>query len=370
MGADVYIRRLSEIKFESSANDYRDDFGLCDIPESKKMTLMANPNALNDYIPVQMVGRVGNKIVGQELVFPVYIKVAEKRLLAFSGSGLFVHEKFRSSMLGLDLIAKRETLSSDGLALGCGLSQMALPAHLMLDYLAFSMPRYLWIFRSRVVVEKWLGQSFFSAIVSFLLDGALCLRTALLRIYNCWRLRGFIVEEVFEVDESVVKLIQQDEHQFSCEQSAKGLSWLLNYSFTNDVRSSQKCFLVKSRDGNPLGFFMFKVRFHETASQRGYKNLLLGSLVEWQTADPRKVSHATLALFAIQKMHESGVDAVEVCTDEQRMSSVLRRWAMQHKGDLSFVLRATESSPLRDYAGWDSHKNWRLRPAYGDNGLS
>jgi len=96
------------------------------------------------------IGGVSNtklaKLIGIKLD-KSYIKVDNERMLAFSGSGLFVHEKFRSSMLGLDLISKRETLSPDGLALGCGLSQMALPAHIMLDYCSFSMARYLWIFK-------------------------------------------------------------------------------------------------------------------------------------------------------------------------------------------------------------------------------
>jgi hypothetical protein len=115
---------------------------------------------------------------------------------------------------------------------------------------------------------------------------------------------------------------------------------------------------------------MYKIRFHETASQQGYRNLLLGSLMEWQSSDQKKLSHATLALLAIMEMRKERVDAVEICTDENAMIRSLRKFMLLCVGELSFVIRATESSPMRKHAGWDSQNNWRLRPSEGDNGLS
>jgi len=129
-------------------------------------------------------------------------------------------------------------------------------------------------------------------------------------------------------------------------------------------------FIVKDRQLGVVGFFMYKVRFHETASHHGYKNLTLGSLMEWQSVDTRKITPATLALMAVMEMKCDGVDAVEVCTDDEDMGRSLKRALFQRVGDLSFVIRATENSPLRKHAGWDQQANWRLRSIEGDNGLS
>ena len=309
-------------------------------------------------------------MVGQETVFPVQVKAKDKVHTAIAGSGLYVHENYRKSMLGVSLITKLEELSADGIALGCGLSRLALPSLLMFDYLCFPLPRLMWVFKSRAIIEKKLGMPALILLVSRLVDVPLWLWTMVFKTIVIMRTRGLVVEQADHASKEVANLIDLDSHSFSCERSAAWLDWQLQCSFTNDSRAKQKLFMIKDKERHNLGFFMYKIRFHETASHRGYKNLLLGSLMEWQSSDQRKLSHATIALMSILEMRKDGVDAVEICTDDQDMFGFLKKLSLLYVGELSFVIRATEASPLRQNDGWDVQNNWRLRPAEGDNGLS
>lgn len=369
MQGELYIITLSALD-DVSEIQFDDVFELCNLANAKKKALRANPNSRVETAPAQLLGIVDNKVVGQETVFPVHVKAKGQVYDAIAGSGLYVQEDYRKSKLGVSLITKREELSADGIALGCGLSRLALPAHLMFDYLCFSMPRLMWIFKSRSIVETRLGKSLWSQCISFCIDQFLTCMALVLKALVYFRTTGMTVSPCDRADVAIEELINADDRPFACEHSAAWLNWQLNHSFSADERSKQKLYVIKALSGQLLGFFMYKMRFHPTASHQGYKNLLLGSLMEWQSSDQQKLSHVTIALLAILEMQKEGVDAVEICTDEKAMISSLRKLMLCIVGELSFVIRATENSPLRKHTGWDIQKNWRLRPSEGDNGLS
>lgn len=370
MSNTLYIRKLSELDHEINILGYEDPFGLWKLSESMKQVLRDNPFIKQSYVPAQVLGVINNKIVGQETVFPLRIRARETYLEAIAGSGLYVHEDYRKTQLGVELIAKREELSKDGIALGCGLSQQALPIHTLFDYLCYPLPRMIGLRKSRSVVEKKLGKTIFSAMVRLIID------VLLLGIATC--LKGFIFIKARRLkivlcdraDKEIEHIITKSGKPFSCEHSVNWINWQLTHRFSTDSQDVQKLYVVRTELGELLGFFMYKIRFHAMASSRGFKNLRLGSLMEWQSADQKKISHTTLILWATLKMQLDGVDAVEICTDENEVIHSLKRFLFLHIGNLSFVIRATVKSPLRYCYGWDQQSNWRLRPAEGDNGLS
>jgi len=370
MNSSIYIRKLSEIDHDVSGLGFDDTFGLCKLSDSIKKALLANPFKKNIEVPSQVLGLVENKVVGQEVVFPVRVKAGDKYYEAIAGSGLFVHEKYRKSQLGMKLITKREELSGDGIAIGCGLSQQALPVHLMFDYVCFPMQRLMWVFKSRAIVERMLGKTLFSWGLIGFVDGMLVIATLALRAIVCLRTRGLTITRADHADGTIAALICKDARTFACDHSTAWMNWQLKHSFSSDERCQQRLYTIKDASGQLHGFFTFKIRFHEVASQRGYRNLLLGSLMEWQSSDPRKLSHATLAQAALLEMRACGVDAVEICTDEEKTLRSMKRFFFPKVGELNFVMRVTEGSPLRGYEGWARPANWRLRPSDGDNGLS
>ena len=370
MSERLFVRPLSTLSRSAAQLGLIDQYGLCEFTASRARALEDNPEKTSSDVPVQVLGLVDKKVVGQEIVFPLRVQAHGAVYLAFAGSGLFVHEEHRKTMLGVDLVEARETLSGDGVALGCGLSKMALPLHLMLDYVCFPMARFMWLFKSRSVVERRFGVSFASRCLSRLIDGGLCVWTWVLKFTVARRTHGLSLHELGCATEDVVTLIHRDAHPFSCVRTVEWLNWQLKGGFLGDPRGRQKLFVVKDGQQGVVGFFMYKVRFHETASHHGYKNLTLGSLMEWQSAEPNQITPATLALMAVMQMKRDGVDAVEICTDDEKMGRSLKRALLQRVGDLSFVIRASESSPLRRHTGWEQQTNWRLRPIEGDNGVS
>lgn len=370
MSECLFIRPLSTLASPASQLGLVDEYGLCEVAVPRIRVLDTNPEKRSNEVAAQVLGLVDKKVVGQEVVFPLRVQAHGTEYLAFAGSGLFVHDEHRKTMLGIDITEARESLSEDGIALGCGLSQMAVPLHLMLNYVCFPMARFMWLFRSRSVVERRFGVTLVSKCVSRLIDAGLWMWSVVLKYKVALRTRGLTLHELECATEDVVTLIQRDAHPFSCVRTVEWLNWQLKGGFSGGPRSRQKLFIVKDRQQGVVGFFMYKVRFHETASHHGYKNLTLGSLMEWQSVDTRKITPATLALMAVMEMNRDGVDAVEVCTDDEDMGRSLKRALFQRVGDLSFVIRATENSPLRKHAGWDQQANWRLRPIEGDNGLS
>lgn len=370
MSERLFVRPLSTLSRSAAQLGLIDQYGLCEFTASRARALEDNPEKTSSDVPVQVLGLVDKKVVGQEIVFPLRVQAHGAVYLAFAGSGLFVHEEHRKTMLGVDLVEVRETLSENGVALGCGLSQMALPLHRMLEYVCFPMSRFVWLFKSRSVVEQRLGASFASKCLSCLIDGGLWAWRWVLKSIMAFRTRGLSLHELECATEEVVSLILRDSHPFSCIRTVEWLDWQLKGGFSGDPNGRQKLFVVKDGQQGVVGFFMYKVRFHETASHHGYKNLTLGSLMEWQSAEPNQITPATLALMAVMQMKRDGVDAVEICTDDEKMGRSLKRALLQRVGDLSFVIRASESSPLRRHTGWEQQTNWRLRPIEGDNGVS
>jgi hypothetical protein len=196
----------------------------------------------------------------------------------------------------------------------------------------------VWAFKSRAVVEKKLGKSVLSSAICAIADILLSSACAGFKALAFLRTRGMTIENCESVSEDIEKLVNSDNKPFSCEHSAAWINWQLKHRFSSDAHSAQHLHVVRTLSGELLGFFMYKIRFHAMASHRGFKDLLLGSLMEWQSADQGRLSHATLALLATLAMRKRGVDAVEICSDENGLLRFLKRLMFFHVGELSFVI--------------------------------
>ena len=95
-----------------------------------------------------------------------------------------------------------------------------------------------------------------------------------------------------------------------------------------------------------LGAFLLKLRFHETASHRGFRNVMLGTLADCMIVRPDRLDLRTVILLAIRELSRWGADAVEVCTDDPAAAKWMRRWGMRRVGELHVLLRAAPASPV------------------------
>ena len=367
--ARLQTRTLRDLELSAESAGLEDPYGIYEPPSRKRAALKANPAATGTDVACQTLGLVGNKVVGQHTIFPVRLRAFGAEYEAWTGSGLYLHDDYRKTGLGIQLI-EGENRDGNTIHLGCGLSRLSVPLHLLLDYACFPMKRMLWLAKSGPVVCKFLRNRFVAAVAAFLCDLLLQLPNTLLRLLVSIQSRHLRIERLDRATAAVAEMAAADTRPCACVHSEAWFNWILNHTFADDPRSRQRLFLVRDRRDRPLGFFLYKIRFHATASHRGFKDLLLGSLLEWQSVDEHRLSHGHLARLAARELLREGVDAIEVCTDEKPLLKSLHRWGFRPLGDFWFVVRARENHPLHDNAQFLEQEYWRLRPVEGDTGLS
>jgi len=329
-----------------------------------------NPFADSDDVIAKISGFCDEKEAGREYVFPLRLRTAHGEMDVLAGSSLSVDPEYRRSGLGMDLPELRWQKSSSKIALGAALSQMALPVHQLLDYIVFLLPRNIMLWRSRVLVETKRNE-LAAKCMAFVLDCGIWLYSLLLRVVCSCNLNGLAIEEVSPDDEptlgTVAELISEDDAPFAEVHDARWLRWHMTESFSKD--GPMRLFVVRKR-GEVVGFYMTKKRFHEQASHRGFKNVWLGSIMEWQVKKRFEKKLGWILVSAALRLKKEGMDAVEIPSADETLNHFLRRIGWRQVGASNFVIKAGEDSPLFGNAEMTKIENWRLRPAMGDAGLS
>lgn len=365
----IMSRTLRELGHAVTESGLEDPDGIATLPKCRLLALAANPWAKGVETLSQTLGLVGSRVVGQHTIFPVRLRAFGREYETWTGSGLYLHDDYRKTGLAIPLI-EGESSAANTIDLGCGLSRVSVPLHLMLDYTCFPMPRLMWLAKTGPVVRKYLRNRFAADVAAFLCDLLLRLPNTLLRLLVSIQSRHLRIERLDRATAAVAEMAAADTRPCACVHSEAWFNWILNHTFADDPRSRQRLYLVRDRRDRPIGFFLYKIRFHATASHRGFKNLLLGSLLEWQSIDEGRLSHGLLARLAARELLREGCDAIEVCTDEEPLLKSLRRTGFRPLGDLWFVIRPRANHPLNPVQDFLRQENWRLRPCEGDNALS
>ena len=348
----------------------RDLSGLPGIGEPMARALARNPYVESSDCIAKICGFCDQVEAGGEYVFPLHVKSPMGEIAVLAGSGLCVDPKYRRSGLGMDLPELRWRYAPCKVALGAALSQMAVPVHQLLDYNVFLLPRNIMLWRSRALVETRL-RGFAEKCVSFLVDCGIALYARLLGAVRSCRLAGFKIEEVQADDEEAVNavadLVAADGASFAEVHDARWIRWHMTESFSKD--GPLRLFVARKK-GDVVGFYMTKRRFHEQASHRGFRNVWLGSVVEWQARPELCGKLGWLLVDGALRLKKDGVDAVEVSTADRALNGFFRRLGWRQVGESNFVVKAGEGSPLFGNEDMSKIENWRLRPAMGDAGLS
>ena len=352
---------------ERSVRDLTQDVALSAV---KLRALERNPFLSSVDSLGKIVGLYEGREIGGEYVFPVWVKAKGRELCALAGSTLSVEAAYRKSGLGMDLPELRWQKSPSGIALGAGLSQMAVPVHQLLDYAVFFLPRYMFLCKSRSVVEMKL-KGLLARLTAGLVDVLLAVQAGVIGFLSWFKMRGVEVVRILPEDSmglaEVAQLIKNDSHEYAEVHDEKWLRWHLTESFSED--GPAQLYLAR-RQGGAIGFWMTKRRFHAQASRRGFKNVWLGSIIEWQVTKEEAKFLPWFMLAAALGLRRSGVDAVELPTDETTVQRFLRRLGWHAIGEGNFVIKAGSTSPVASDLEMKVQANWRLRPAMGDNGLS
>lgn len=364
-------RKLSELERMDGEIFSPEDYLYVD--QLKVRALNANPFLWQVDSPAQEVGFVNGVAGGYNFIFPIDFCFDGIEYGGATGSSLNVQEWARSSSMGLELpVVGTDRSAKDAISVAASCSKMAIPVHQINGYKFFMMPRFIALWKSRSVLERFMGTGIMTKIFSRVIDAVLCVWAIVLGWAVKVKLRGLAFDEVLADDpegmRQIAGLVAQDGHRFREMHDERWFKWHVTQSFSVDGPS--RAFVIK-RKGSPIAFIMFKKRFHAQASHRGFRNVWIGSINEWGAAkDEESILPWCIARAALD-FRKDGMDVCEFVTVDPMLQKFVGRLGWCHVGESNYGVKVWSKSPLigqkQDLLNPD---NWRLRPAMGDNGLS
>ena len=334
-----------------------------------KKALITNPNARSMDEVGQLLGEVDEKgtIGGSILLFPIKVMANTHEYTATAGSTLSVDKKYRKSELGLTLPNCLTDISPSKFAIAAGISKIALPIYIYLGYHIFKINRYILPLKSKAILDGKIHRTLLPIAIA-VGDFCLAIWRQLLRLLHYFAFQKMEIKQLTEVPIEINEISLKDNYRFAEIHNHEWFQWVLDNNFSKDARSKQSFYTIE-KDSKIIGFFMTKTRFHGQASNRGFKNVYLGSVIEWGSSSTIKLPKWKLSLASLLSFGQS-VDAIEFCTNDSEITSFLSKIGLRQIGQTNFAIKAEEESPLYPIEGLNDTNSWRIRPAFGDVGLS
>ncbi len=370
MKSEIHQRTLAELDSFRGNEIKEGDFLF--VSKERRKALLENPYLDKKDSICEWVGFADGKPAGFNYSFPIRVWADGVSYGGTTGSSLNVAEWARKTDLGLILPAKGvESMSKDGIAIAAACSQLAVPLHKINGYKFFFSPRYVVLWRCRSVAEKYLPRWLIGPS-SALGDIILWAYAWLLRIVAKCALHEYLMVEIESDDDNelrqMAEIVKTDSHRFREDHDHAWFKWHMTSSFSEF--GPCRGFLLKSKkDGKSVAFGLVKRRFHKQASNRGFKNVWLGSIVEWGALPGFEKTLAWLIL-ALALQFERNSDAVEFATDDVALGRFVRRLGWRKVGDANVGVKVMRNFPLFGDSAIKEQSNWRIRPGMGDNALS
>lgn len=338
--------------------------------DERTLGVFANdPFADDPETNIQLIGAVDDKAVGTVSSLPLEVKIENQVFKTAAGSAMYVDENYRNTQFGLKLPMMRLGSTPNNFMVGSSQSQMMIKVSEFIKSTIFYSPRLIMLKKSRSVVEMKL-RGIVGRLASALIDCGLALYWVVIGFVSRLRTCGFVITPVDPTDsaalETIARIVESEKAICGEVHDARWFKWMITQSFSID--GPNKLFLV-SRGKAPVAFVMYKKRFYEQASHRGFKNVWLASIMEWG-ALPECRAKLSAILMRVASKIVKGCDAIEVIATETSVEKPLRRALWQHVGDGNFVFKVGKGSPLEAYPMMHERANWRLRPAMGDAGFN
>ncbi len=370
IASEIVARKLTELDSFRGIAIKEGDF-LYVSPE-RRNAFFNNPYVTSRDAIFQWVGFADGKPAGFNYSFPIRVWADGVSYGGTTGSSLNVEEWARKTDLGLILPAKGvEITSKDGIAIAAACSQMAVPLHKINGYKFFFSPRYIALWRCRSVAElylpRWLVRPF-----SLIGDAALGAFSLFARFLGCCALHGYRMVEIMPEDEkglqTMAEIVSSDPHRFREDHDIAWFKWHMTCSFSKEGPCAG--FLLQSRkNGKVVAFCLAKRRFHKQASRRGFKNVWLGSLVEWG-ALPGYERKIGWFILGVALKYAGNCDAFEFATDDVVLGRFVRKFGWRQVGEANVGVKVMRNFPKWSEKAIKYQANWRIRPGMGDNALS
>lgn len=327
--------------------------------------VLHNPSGYREDEVCQILALDGDVVIGACNPFSGRLRINDEVVLVQNGSYLYSHEDYRKDNVGGELFFRITNLHPTKNNFYAGISQMALPLYKVLKYTVFEFPRLIYLRKSRSVVHSVLhSEGIWTKPIACMVDACLWLHRSLMGLATRLKLGSYSIEEVKVCPKEIEDIAMSDEHSFMELHDKAWFDWILNYSISEDERTKKKLYVIR-RKGKIEGFFLIKQEFFEKASSRGFKNVYLGSVMEWGIAPKSRLKEIDLILLSLL-CFDKEVDCVQYASTDMNTIKKLKHCLFVQVGNanLGFRLRSIKDEALKDI------NYWRIRLAANDTVLN
>ena len=361
MQIDFYYRTFLELKEKKELGFIDPENIMASLNKQMRDALLCNPSGYSDDEVCQILALDGKKIVGCVNAFQSRLKINDEIISVQTGSSLFSSEQYRKENVGGELFFRLTNLHSQKNNFYAGISQMAQPIYKVLKYRLFEFPRLIYLRKSRSVVHTLLkSEAFWVKPIIWIIDFFLYLHRMMLLTFNLFLLHKYQVEQTEEVPDEVERIVMADKHQFMEVHDKAWFNWCLNNTFSNLQKNRKKLYVIK-RKKCIEAFFVIKQEYYNQASSRGFKNVYLGSIVEWGISPASNLKEKDVYLLSL-KYFDKDIDGIQVATSDAKTEKSLKYNFFVQVGNatMAYKLKTVKCEELSNI------KNWRVRIAGGD----
>lgn len=296
--SEIFLKKITYKDLRKKSYEAFDDrYGIAAfITDSVRKTFLEYPGYQDDSDTVAFFLLDGDIVIGRVMKFATKLKIGEDIVWANSGCAMEVCEPYRKSGAGVMLIT-----GDNGKKYGINFSALFTEMRITLlkkqKSIVYEFPQYTKLVGTRVIFESFRLKGILLKAFSWTADGLLRLLEVPNKIRTKRLLKCYTVKKETVIPEWAGEMATNDGHKYMEYHDAKWLQWNLDNNLNGYPEDIQSFYAVYDKDGAPQGFFMTKERLEKEAGR--YRNLVRGTIVEWASADERKLSEADLNLFAI-----------------------------------------------------------------------
>lgn len=365
MEINFYNRTFKELK-ENRVLGFKDPYHIMSsLGPKMREAVLNNPTGYTEEEVCQILALDGDVVVGCTNPFSGRLLLNGEEVTCQNGSTLFSHEDYRKENVGGELFVRISTLHPTKNSFFAGISQMAIGLYRAMRYTVFEFPRMIYLRRSRSVIEALLHSSaWWTRPLIWVADTCLWIHRQIVGLHNAICYCGYTIDEVTNCPDEVEAIVMQDGHQYMELHDKAWFDWSLCYSISEDERTKRRLYVVK-KNGAIEAFFLIKQEFFAQASSRGFKNVYLGSVMEWGASAPSKLTEKDLVMMSLS-CFDNDVDGIQYATTDNKVVRQLKRWLFVGIGqaNMGFRIRSCKDAGLKDIG------NWRVRLAASDTVLN
>ena len=327
--------------------------------------VLHNPSGYREGEVCQILALDDDVVVGATNPFSGRLLINGDVVGCQNGSYLYSHDEYRKDNVGGELFLRITNLHPTKNCFFVGISQMAIGLYKALKYSLFEFPRLIYLRKSRSVVQSILhSEASWTKPLILIADAGLWLHRQLINVHNSILYKDFTIENVNKCPEEVEQIVIQDRHPYKELHDKGWFDWSLRYSFSEDERTLRRLYVIKKKE-TIEAFFLLKQEFFEKASSRGFKNVYLGSIMEWGIAEGSQLTEKDVVLLCLNRF-DSNVDGIQYATTEHKVARQLKKWLFAGIGNANtgVLIRSIKDNSLKDI------NNWRLRLGGSDTVLN